>query len=95
MSSFGLANLIVPRNELIEAATGFLQKILINPPDIVSLTLKRMRMLESSNSFSDNQQMGQLFLEDLMSHPDYIEGITSFLDKRKPAWGNMRMKEKR
>ncbi len=86
MSSLGLANLIVPRVDLIEGATGFLQNILINPSSIVSLTLKRMRMLENSNSSFDLMQMGNLFLEDLMSHPDYIEGITSFLEKRKPVW---------
>jgi hypothetical protein len=30
--------------------------------------------------------MGQLFLADLLDHPDYLEGLTAFLEKRSADW---------
>ncbi|DAC51774.1 MAG TPA: hypothetical protein HA340_01330 [Candidatus Thalassarchaeaceae archaeon] len=82
----GLINLIVGQDALEESAIEFLTPILNNPPRIVALTLTRLREIESLGTLDGHQKMGQLFIDDLCTHPDYIEGITSFLEKRKPSW---------
>jgi len=86
----GLINQVTSRDNLMKSATDFLLPILNNPPRIVALTLSRLRALEPFISSPGHRMMGQLFVSDLVSHPDYVEGITSFLEKREASWKGKR-----
>ena len=86
----GLVNGVVKAEELLDSCHSFLTPILKNPPRIVALTLARLRSLETLVGEPGHKKMGAAFLTDLMTHPDYIEGMTSFLEKRKPHWKGKR-----
>jgi len=87
---FGLVNSVVSRKELQGACRNLLTPILKNSPRIVALTLSRLRSLQTLVNDAGHKKMGGAFLSDLMTHPDYNEGMNSFLEKRKPNWKGKR-----
>ena len=84
--SSGLIAIIVPQDELRSTAESLLAPILKNSPSIVSLALLHMRELNRLLVDPGYSKMGQLFLADLLDHPDYLEGLTAFLEKRSADW---------
>lgn len=86
----GLVNDVVELEELLPASKDFLSPILRNPPRIVALTLARLRALTPLLDQPGHRKMGEAFLSDLLTHPDYNEGMNSFLEKRKPKWKGKR-----
>lgn len=86
----GLVNKVVAPGELLTKSGNFLSPILRNPPRIVALTLARLRALDTLVEQPGHRNMGEAFLSDLLTHPDYNEGMNSFLEKRKPKWKGKR-----
>ncbi len=86
----GLVNRVVANDDLMEESKKLLRRVLRNPPRIVAMTIVRMRSLEPLLSDQGHRRMGEAFLSDLLTHPDYNEGMNSFLEKRTPQWKGKR-----
>ncbi|MBT4407049.1 MAG: enoyl-CoA hydratase/isomerase family protein [Euryarchaeota archaeon] len=82
----GLANKISSREEMRETTNNMLKPILRNPPNIISLTLAHLRNIQNGKTNPGHRVMGEGFITDLIENKDYFEGLTSFLEKRRPEW---------
>lgn len=82
----GLANRVCSTGALRQTSEKLLKPMLKNPPHIVSLALKQMRNIQSLEMTPGHREMGSQFLGDLMNNEDYLEGLNSFLEKRRPEW---------
>ncbi len=82
----GLVNNCTTYDSLMDESLEMLASILSNPPQIVEVALRKLRSLDIQSDRTTHRVMGEGFLEDLVKHPDYIEGLTAFLEKRNPEW---------
>ncbi len=85
----GLVNHIAESGKIKEAVSSFFEKQ-IHPKSASSL---RITKSASSMVLADEYRnyigrLESLYLKDLMSTADAVEGITAFLEKRKPGWKN-------
>jgi cyclohexa-1,5-dienecarbonyl-CoA hydratase len=83
----GLVNEVVEKEKLDEAVTAFFEKQLL-PKSASSLQIahrgSRVFLAEQYKNFID--RLEKLYLEELMSTKDAVEGIQAFLEKREPKW---------
>jgi methylglutaconyl-CoA hydratase len=82
---FGLVNEVVPANRLLDRARELANQLLENSPSSVRATKK----LINGYIRSDLDQQIAEAVEDnarIRTTTDFREGITSFLEKRKPRW---------
>jgi cyclohexa-1,5-dienecarbonyl-CoA hydratase len=86
MADMGLVTRVVPAAELDDALEGVLKDIRRASPLVLRLntrTLKRSRDFAASLAEAE-----RVFLEDLMTSDDPVEGIEAFYAKRRPEWKN-------
>src|SRR5438067_267905 len=84
---FGLVNEVVPANRLLDRARELANQLLENSPSSVRATKK----LINGYIRSDLDQQIAEAVEDnarIRTTTDFREGITSFLEKRKPRWSS-------
>lgn len=82
---FGLVTEIVPPDHLLARAHSLAEELLQNSPD----SLRATKALLSSYTKEDlDRQLKTAVQENagIRQTPDFKEGITSFLEKRKPKW---------
>ena len=82
---FGLVNEIVRAEELIPRARELALQIMQNSPSSVRLTKK---LINGFISDALDTQVGQAVLDnaEIRQTADFREGVSSFLEKRKPQW---------
>ncbi len=81
----GLVNAVVPRDKLHSEAMKLAEKLASKPP-IALQTGKRAFYIMSDMSYSEAfHYLGEM-MAILSSTEDATEGVTAFLDKRKPHW---------
>lgn len=87
LKACGLVNEVAEPGALDEFVGGFFEKHLA-PRSASSLRIAhrgaRMYLAKQYRKFIG--KLEKLYLEDLMSTADAVEGITAFLEKRKPEW---------
>jgi cyclohexa-1,5-dienecarbonyl-CoA hydratase len=85
----GLVNHVAEKGKLDEAVSSFVEKQ-IRPKSASSLRITKSAssvvLAEQYRSFIG--KLESLYLEDLMSTADAVEGIEAFLEKRQPEWEN-------
>lgn len=85
----GLVNKVVAGGSLDDSITAFFEKQ-IHPKSASSLRITKsassMVLAEQYRNFIG--RLEDLYLKDLMSTSDAVEGIESFLEKRSPEWKN-------
>ena len=83
----GLVNEVVEKGKLDEAVSNFFEKQ-FQPKSASSIQIahkgSRVFLAEQYNNFIG--KLEKLYLEDLMSTKDAVEGIQAFLEKREPKW---------
>jgi cyclohexa-1,5-dienecarbonyl-CoA hydratase len=86
-ASWGLVDQVVAAGEGEGAVTGWLEETLL------PLSASSVRFARRASRWWLHRSLGQgieeleqLYLDDLMNTHDAVEGIQSFLEKRKPTW---------
>ena len=80
---YGIVNRVVPADELMGVVTELAKEIAANAPLAVQATKRMMRMAQVE-SFDANVHHVFLQLLPLFQTKDFVEGYTSFLEKRDP-----------
>jgi methylglutaconyl-CoA hydratase len=82
---YGLVNEVIPDEFLMQRAADIAQMLLENSPSSVRLTKK---LINGFISKTLDEQMAQAVEDNarIRTTEDFREGITSFLEKRKPKW---------
>ncbi len=81
----GLINRVVPADELHDATLTLARKVAAAPTSTVSLG-KSAFYHQMSLDRPEAYRVAQKAMVDNLQHPDAIEGIDAFLEKRPPCW---------
>ena len=79
----GLVNKVVPSDSLIEEALSWAEKLSIRSSQSLKLTKQIMRKALDS-SYDDIYDLEAKTQNTLIGSEDNIEGVTAFMEKRKP-----------
>lgn len=81
----GLVNMVVPLAELRKAAKELAHSIASKPQIAVRLAIKAVNMTEETN-LTDGQELEATLFGLCCATEDFREGVTAFLEKRKPSF---------
>jgi cyclohexa-1,5-dienecarbonyl-CoA hydratase len=86
--SLGLVNKVVPETSLVQEVNGFIGKF--TKLSGIVLKLAKEATLAGLNDDMDMglQTIEKIYLNKMMKTHDAMEGLKSFLEKRKPTWKN-------
>jgi cyclohexa-1,5-dienecarbonyl-CoA hydratase len=85
--SLGLTNKVVPPEDLENATSALVDKLLGLSGLVLRLTKKAfVKGLKESDPEDALKMIENIYLKELMSSHDAEEGLKAFLDKRKPVW---------
>lgn len=84
----GLVNKVVPHEELDRVAEEFAGRFLEKSRHILKLSKQAIYQVSELSDFEQALDMINHLSRKIMESEDAIEGLTSFLEKRKPVWKN-------
>lgn len=81
-----IANAVFPAAEFEQRANDWLQKIYKQSASSLRMAKRAFRLAQHADFDERLAQVERLYLEELMKTQDANEGLTAFIEKRKPAW---------
>jgi len=84
----GLLNRVFPRASFAQDTRAFLGQFLSLSRVALMYTKKAVREAAGKPFFEALFTVEQIYLKDLMATADAVEGLNSFMEKRKPVWQN-------
>lgn len=84
--ALGLVNKVVPAESFAAEVEAFLAKFVDKSPVVLALTKKAVRVGLNKDFGTALAAIDRIYLEELMSTADAVEGLNAFLEKRKPVW---------
>ena len=84
----GLLNRVFPRTSFAQDTRAFLDQFLGLSRVALMYTKKAVREAAGKPFFEALFTVEQIYLRDLMATADAVEGLNSFMEKRKPEWKN-------
>ena len=88
-AAIGLVNRVVAEAELAAAAEETLAGLCALSPASLALTRQVMRRARMRPTAEEIAGAERFYVERLMHTPDAIEGLTAFMEKRPPRWGEV------
>jgi cyclohexa-1,5-dienecarbonyl-CoA hydratase len=88
MAAMGLVSQVVPIEELETALEGVLKDIRRASPLVLRLNTRTLKKSRAGDFDAALTHAERVFLEDLMTSDDPVEGIEAFYGKRRPEWKN-------
>ena len=88
MRECGLVSRVVPPDGLEEALATVLKDFRRASPLVMRLNVRTLKRLRGRPFREALAEAENVFLEELMSAEDPVEGINAFYEKRRPAWRN-------
>ncbi len=85
-AAWGLANEAVPEDKLREAVRGAVEHLLKLSPAALAVAKKAFYAWDSIHLDKGLARAEKIYLEELMQTEDAKEGITAWMEKRKPVW---------
>jgi cyclohexa-1,5-dienecarbonyl-CoA hydratase len=82
----GLINRVVPREKLGEVVDEIVSQLAQKSPVVLRLTKEAISRACFADLSTALREAERIYLEKLLKTEDMQEGITSFLQKRKPVW---------
>ncbi len=82
----GLVNSVVPAEHFADGVREFLQKFLAHSPVVLALTKKAARAGLGGDFAGGLEIIDRIYLKELMKTADALEGLSAFMEKRKPVW---------
>jgi len=87
--AIGLINKVVPVQSFREKTDEFISKLTSLSGPVLKLTKRAVDRGLNTNLSEGIRAVEQLYLGDLMQTEDAHEGLSAFLEKRKPVWRNI------
>ena len=84
----GLVNSVFPFAEFEARAGEWLQRIYRQSASSLRMAKKAFRLAQSADFDDRLARVERLYLEELMQTSDANEGLSAFIEKRKPTWQN-------
>lgn len=88
MAAMGLVGKVVPDGDLDAALENVLDDFRAASPLVLRLNTRTLKASRPGNFAARLEQAEKVFLEDLMTSADPVEGIEAFYGKRAPEWRN-------
>ncbi|HEY6137904.1 MAG TPA: enoyl-CoA hydratase/isomerase family protein [Thermoanaerobaculia bacterium] len=85
-ATLGLVNAVFPAAEFEPRANEWLQRLWRQSASSLRLAKKAFRLAQSADFDERLAAVERLYLEELMKTNDANEGLSAFVEKRKPAW---------
>jgi len=82
----GLVNKVFPAESFADYLKEYLQKFLAHSPVVLALTKKAVRAGLNKGFGEGIKDIDRIYLKELMRTKDAVEGLTAFMEKRKPVW---------
>ncbi len=82
----GLINKALPVDGFAEGVEAFLKKFTAQSPVVLALTKKASNAGLNKGFEEGLKAIDDIYLGELMKTEDAVEGLTSFMEKRKPSW---------
>jgi len=86
--SLGLLNKVFPRATFAQDARVFVDQFLSLSRVALIYTKRAIREASGKPFFEALFNVEQIYLKELMSTADAVEGLNAFMEKRKPVWAN-------
>jgi enoyl-CoA hydratase/carnithine racemase len=83
-AALGLVNEVVPADELLPRAIGYAEDIAANCAPSSLAIIKRQVYGDTMRDVFESSTQAEKFMGESIFRPDFIEGITSFFEKRPP-----------
>jgi enoyl-CoA hydratase/carnithine racemase len=89
-AQLGLVKEVVPADELMTRAMTYAEDIAQNCSPASMAVIKRQAYGDAMREVADANSQSEVLLQQSLTRPDVIEGITSFLEKRAPSFPGLR-----
>jgi cyclohexa-1,5-dienecarbonyl-CoA hydratase len=86
--AYGLINQVVPDDKLAEQAGVLVRKLLQYSGPVLQMAKKSMIQAQGKTLEDSIRTIEEIYLNELLALDDSKEGISSFVEKRKPVWKN-------
>lgn len=82
----GLVNAVLPVDSFNEGVKQFLQKFMTMSPLVLAYTKKAIKAVLNKGFVEGLKAIDDIYLNELMTSADAVEGLNAFMDKRQPVW---------